>query len=310
MSAAIAFAFGAGVLATVNPCGFAMLPAFLGYYLGHDTDKAASGLTGDRRLVARIGQGFGVGAAVSAGFAAVFTGAGVLLAVGLRQLTQAVPWAAVAIGGLLVMAGVALTAGRDIVPRLGGGFGTGGGRGWRHMAGFGAAYAVASLSCTLGVLLAVVGQAIAAASLAQLLLVFGAYTVGAATVLVGLAVGAALASAALARVMGRLVPVATRLGGVLLIGSGGYLIAYWLPALAGGVGPAPGVGALAEAPSARLTGFLEMHLGLVAVATVVLLVAGAATVGLRRRHRRPHDCSHRGSPRTRAASWRLSNIQR
>lgn len=25
------FAFGAGVLATVNPCGFAMLPAFFGY---------------------------------------------------------------------------------------------------------------------------------------------------------------------------------------------------------------------------------------------------------------------------------------
>lgn len=28
MNATIAFAFGAGLLATVNPCGFAMLPGF------------------------------------------------------------------------------------------------------------------------------------------------------------------------------------------------------------------------------------------------------------------------------------------
>jgi cytochrome c biogenesis protein CcdA len=229
------------------------------------------------------------GTAVSVGFTAVFTGSGVLLAVGLRQLTQAVPWAAVGIGGVLVVAEVVVAAGREIGPRLGGGFGAGSGQGWRRMAGFGAAYAVASLSCTLGVLLAVIGQAVAAASMAQLVVVFAAYTVGSTTVLVALAVGAAMASAALARVMGRLVPVVTRLGGLLLIGSGGYLIAYWLPALTGGVGPAPGVGALAEAPSAGLTGFLEEHLGLVAGVGVMLLVAGAVAAGLRRRSRRPHD---------------------
>ena len=34
MNAPLAFAFGAGLLATVNPCGLALLPGFLGVYLG------------------------------------------------------------------------------------------------------------------------------------------------------------------------------------------------------------------------------------------------------------------------------------
>ncbi len=33
MTGAISFAFGAGLLATVNPCGFVMLPSFLGLQL-------------------------------------------------------------------------------------------------------------------------------------------------------------------------------------------------------------------------------------------------------------------------------------
>ena len=30
----LALAFSAGMIATVNPCGFAMLPAYLSYFLG------------------------------------------------------------------------------------------------------------------------------------------------------------------------------------------------------------------------------------------------------------------------------------
>ena len=30
----LGYAFGAGMVSTVNPCGFAMLPAYLGLYLG------------------------------------------------------------------------------------------------------------------------------------------------------------------------------------------------------------------------------------------------------------------------------------
>ena len=75
-------AFVTGMLATVNPCGFAMLPAFLAFYVGNGADAARP-----RPLLA----GLRAGAAVSAGFSVVFTLAGLLLALGLRMIVGAVP---------------------------------------------------------------------------------------------------------------------------------------------------------------------------------------------------------------------------
>lgn len=105
----ISFAFGAGLLATVNPCGFAMLPAFLAYFLGDGADGK-----GARGVLAPLGHGFRVGLAVSAGFGGVFVAIGLLVAAGLRSLLPYVPWAAVVIGGALVLVGSAMVAGRHV----------------------------------------------------------------------------------------------------------------------------------------------------------------------------------------------------
>src|SRR5262249_51802403 len=35
----LGYAFGAGMLAAVNPCGFALLPAYIGLYLGTNTQR-------------------------------------------------------------------------------------------------------------------------------------------------------------------------------------------------------------------------------------------------------------------------------
>jgi len=59
------------------------------------------------------------------------------------------------------------------------------------MAAFGVGYALASLSCTFGVILAVIAQAQATYSYAGLLLVFGVYAAGSATVLLLLALACA-----------------------------------------------------------------------------------------------------------------------
>jgi cytochrome c-type biogenesis protein len=37
----VGFAFGAGMVAAVNPCGFAMLPAYLSLYLGAREEEFA-----------------------------------------------------------------------------------------------------------------------------------------------------------------------------------------------------------------------------------------------------------------------------
>jgi hypothetical protein len=58
----LGFTFGAGMVSTVNPCGFAMLPAYLGMYLGAtDSEKARANAT------VRFKQAFLVGTLVTLG---------------------------------------------------------------------------------------------------------------------------------------------------------------------------------------------------------------------------------------------------
>lgn len=44
--APLGFAFGAGVAAAFNPCGFAMLPAYMGLYMGADSSTASTSIEG------------------------------------------------------------------------------------------------------------------------------------------------------------------------------------------------------------------------------------------------------------------------
>ena len=272
----LSFAYGAGMLATVNPCGFALLPAFLAYCVSGDTSP--------RPTPQRLAQALGVGLAVSAGFAAVFTVAGLLVAAGLRSLVGAVPWAAVAIGGVLVLLGLAMVTGRRIGVRVDTGWLSRPGSGVGRMTAFGAAYALSSLSCTLAVLLAVVAQALATASLAGTLAVFVAYGAGAGTVLVLLALSAAVMSGALARALRGLLPVAGRLSGAVLTLSGAYLVAYWLPVLLGARSET-----LLSRSGDQLSGVLGSLLGrfqgLVVVLAAVALLAALAATGYARRRR-------------------------
>jgi cytochrome c-type biogenesis protein len=229
VSTSVGFAFGAGLLATVNPCGFAVLPSFLSLYLGSRDQAAGAG-----GIAARLGQGFVVGVVLSAAFGAVFLIAGLIVSAGLRSFLDAVPWLATLIGVALLAIGLAMLAGRHV--GLAGASRVGvrqpAGQELRGVAG--ASYALASLSCTLAVFLIVIGQALATANPFGLFAVFAAYAAGSASVLIALSMSAALAKGALERALRRTLPIIGRIAGGLLALSGVYLILYWLPALGGG----------------------------------------------------------------------------
>ncbi len=61
IDAPLALAFSAGMVATVNPCGFAMLPAYLSFFLGLE------GGADDEDRRAGVARALAVGAAVTAG---------------------------------------------------------------------------------------------------------------------------------------------------------------------------------------------------------------------------------------------------
>ncbi len=278
MSTSIGFAFAAGLLATVNPCGFAMLPSFLSLYLGQRDADASSGLLG------RVSHGFLVGVVLSAAFGGVFMLAGLIVSAGLRSFLSVVPWLAMAIGASLLVVGLAMVAGRHI------GLTAAGRVGVRQQAGglervaiFGLTYAVASLSCTLAVFLVVVGQATAAGAPLELLAVFGAYAAGSASVLIALAMSAALAKGTLERTLRRLLPVISRVSGGLLAVSGAYLVLYWLPALGGGRPSSDSWAAgISEDVSSSLAEFFRTNTSAFALALAVLTVLGLALLAVRR----------------------------
>lgn len=151
------------------------------------------------------------------------------------------------------------------------------------MAGFGAAYAVASLGCTVGPFLAIVVSTFRAGGLAAGVGLFVAYAAG-----LGLVVGVAAMAVAMARSsvigrMRRLAPIISRAGGAVVVLAGGYVAYYGLfelRVLGGGDPVDPIVTA-----AGRVQGWLANSLdraGVVTVAVVfAVLLAGAAGLAYR-----------------------------
>lgn len=226
MKVSIALAFSAGLLATVNPCGFAMLPAYLSFFLGAEDGEKSN------RVPARAAQGLMVGGVVTAGFVAVFGVAGLIISVGLRSVMSAVPWIALLIGLSLFVLGVAAASGRHIGLRLPSAFGPTRGGGYRSVFIFGLAYATASLSCTLPAFLSVIGATLAVGRLPGVPLLFLFYALGTASVLFAISISAALAKSGVARLVRRVIPMVERSSGAVLAAAGAYIVFYWSVSLA------------------------------------------------------------------------------
>lgn len=216
----LALALVAGALASVNPCGFPLLPAFLSFYVGADEEDLP-------RAPARAAQGVLVGLLVASGFLGVFALIGIPVAYGATRLTSAIPWAGLAVGAVMTAAGIAGILGRRWYLSLRRGVKVERRRRPLTMMWFGAAYAVCSLGCTLPIFVALVGASLATATLLEALLVFGAYGLGTATMVMALAIGAALARDGLARALKRLLPHMHRIASGLVLVAGIYLSYYW-----------------------------------------------------------------------------------
>lgn len=214
----LALAFVAGGLATVNPCGFSLLPALLTFSLGD---------SGQSNQSARLVGALRLGASVGVGILGVFLLVGIPIVLGVSQVVKAVPWAGVVTGVALFVAGLVTLFGGHLSLRLRPIATKQKDNGDRNMFAFGVAYGVASLGCTLPIFLSVIGASLATTGPAGALLVMGFYALGMLAVVMALAIGAALARDGLAKHMRRLVPRMQRVGGGLLTLAGVYLTYYW-----------------------------------------------------------------------------------
>ena len=86
----IAFAFGAGMVAAFNPCGAAMLPAYMGYQLSGSAET-----TDPLRAVLR---GFYLGGVVTSGFVVLSLTVGLIITMGGDAIFNVVPFAGLGVG--------------------------------------------------------------------------------------------------------------------------------------------------------------------------------------------------------------------
>lgn len=212
----LAFAFAAGLVASLNPCGFAMLPAFVGYYVGVPEGQGA--------LSRRVLDGVAVGAVVTAGLAATFALVGLAVSYAGSAFLSRSPLPVFVVGTGLVGLGSWLLAGRPLSLPIGSPSRAGTGRGLASAAAYGVAYALVSVSCTLPVFLVVVGSAFAEGSIGGGLALFVAYALGMGSVIVAVSLGAAVFQGIVARWLRRAMPLVHRISGALLIAAGTYLV--------------------------------------------------------------------------------------
>ncbi len=227
--APLGFAFVAGLVSAVNPCGFAMLPAYLGLYLG-SSDQT----TDSPHPVRHLGRALLVGGAVTAGFVVLFGVASAVIGLGARSFVAgAMPWLGLTVGVALATGGAWLLGGGKMYS----GFAA---RLAAHMGDphrvsvpgyflFGLSYGTASLSCTLPFFLVAVGTTLAASSL---LASFGQgvlFALGMGLVIMALTLGMALVKGAMMqRTLSRALPYIQPVGSLLMILAGAYLVFYWL----------------------------------------------------------------------------------
>lgn len=224
----VGYAFGAGMVSAVNPCGFAMLPVYISLYIGVNEKgfKSRSGLY-------RFFRAVGVSSLLTLGFATVFGLVGLVIGLGGSFLFALTPWLALVIGLLLIFAGVWLFLGKHfslpIMLRLANKIGDPRTISPLGFYLFGAAYGATSMSCTLPIYLAVVMSSVSTGDFNQAALQFVNYVLGVGLVLMLLTIGIALVKrGVIETTMRKLVPFVHKISAALLIVAGGYIVYYWL----------------------------------------------------------------------------------
>lgn len=218
----LGLAFARGMLASVNPCGFVLLPTYLMYFLGVE----ASGDGNDQR--ASVRRALVVGSSVSAGFVAVFVVIGVITEFVDRWLLRNAKYATGVIGVAFIALGIAMLAGyrpRFATPHLDAG---GRSRSVGSMGVYGVAYAVASLGCTMPIFLPTVFGAGRRDGVATGFANVVLYGLGMSLVVVALTVSLALANHLLLNVLRAAMRYVDLLAAAFLVLSGLYLVYYFV----------------------------------------------------------------------------------
>jgi cytochrome c biogenesis protein CcdA len=231
------YAFGAGMLATVNPCGFFMLPVYLSLYLavGAEEAKAVSPWP-------RLGRALWLALVVTLGFILVFFASGLLIVAGGLALMSLAPWFALIIAVFCIACALLMLFGKNLSfsplekiaakignPRHRTTQATQATKTTKNLFLFGLAYGLVSLACALPIFLAMLGGAIATGDAVAVARQSLAYAAGAGFILVLVTLAIAFVKERLiVGFLRKILPHSQKLTALFLLVAGIYIIFYWL----------------------------------------------------------------------------------
>lgn len=215
-------ALATGAAAAFNPCGVGLLPSYVGLIVG----RPARG-----RWQGELADGLAVGAAMTAGLLLLYLGVALLFGLLAGIIGRGLPVIGAGVGALFALWGllILIRPGRFlttvVMPQVGPEAirrrGTG-------ALVYGVAFGLASLGCTFPLFLSLFVQATAAQNAMGGALVVLVYALGMGVTVTALAVAARLARSSLDRFLRVTSRLAGRVVGVIVLGSGLFVMAYWL----------------------------------------------------------------------------------
>lgn len=185
-------ALSAGMVAFLNPCGFALLPSYISHYLGGRAHLRRE------RWWERALQGLALGSAVSAGFFTVFLLLGIAVSLVGTALGAYFPWAAMLLGLGLMALGIFTLGGRELALPLSFQVRSSS-QGLLFYYLYGISYAIASCGCTLPIFMIYVVRPIFTVGPLNGLLNFIAYALGMTLMMLLLSVSIAYSKGSLDR---------------------------------------------------------------------------------------------------------------
>ena len=220
------FAFGAGLVSSVNPCGFALLPAYLALYITSSSGPSES------RILNRLGRALLVSAILTSGFVVLFGVVGLLITAGARQIITLMPWSGLVVGTVLTIVGAWILSGGNIytpiAQRIARNLGDPTTVNAKGFFLFGISYGIASLSCTLPIFLAVLGIGVSTNSIFDSVGSFVVYALGMGSLILVLTTAIALVEETGSRLFRQALPYTHFVSAGLIIIAGSYVVFYWL----------------------------------------------------------------------------------
>ena len=219
-----AYSFILGVMAAVNPCGFVLLPTYLVYYLGTELNRE------DESKTTTLRRGLSVGMAVSSGFIGLFLIVGIISRAFTTVISENAKYAALVIGIALVAMGIAMLFGWKLpiaqpdvsMQRK---------RTTWNMFLFGIVYAIASIGCTIGLLISVILGSINRHGFVSGVISIVLYGLGMGLLVTSLTVALAFARVGLVSTIKKSFKWFDKVSAVFVVLTGLYLSWYWLGAI-------------------------------------------------------------------------------